>query len=108
VKKTIIVCFFCIGAFMSFAQKITIRDNVSRQPIEMVTLYSETPSATGLTDAKGHADISAFKGAESIIIRIIGYETAELSYSEIEKANFTVFLKQSNISLDEVVISASR
>lgn len=107
-KKTITLWLIMITAFISQAQTLTVRDEVDRQPLDLVTIASESPKASTITDIRGKADIGPFKGATTITIRIIGYETATYSYSELENMQYNVFLKQSNISLDEVVISATR
>ncbi|HEY9115042.1 MAG TPA: TonB-dependent receptor, partial [Bacteroidales bacterium] len=107
-KKTISLWILMIIVLIGHAQTLTVRDEVDRQPLDMVTIASENPKASTITNTKGKADISAFKGAELINVRILGYESANFSYSELESMNFIVFMKQSNISLDEVVISATR
>ena len=107
-KKIISFWILMIFAIIGQAQTLTIRDEVDRQPLDMVTIASQSPKTSAITDIKGKADISAFKGAAAITIRIMGYETAIFSYSDLENMNFNVYMKQSNISLDEVVISATR
>jgi hemoglobin/transferrin/lactoferrin receptor protein len=71
-------------------------------------LYSENPKATATTNIKGQADISAFKGAERIIIRSLGFKTLTISFGELESMTFMLFMDRSNINLDEYVVSASR
>jgi len=56
-----------------YAQVISIKDKDNDEPLEFVTLFSEVPRATAVTNASGMADISAFEGAERIEIRLIGY-----------------------------------
>lgn len=90
------------------AQTITIKDEQTHEPLGLVTLYSKSPEASAITDAKGRADISAFKGADSILIRLISYESQTLSYKQLEEGDFKIFLKDAMFSLDAVVISASK
>jgi len=73
-----------------------------------VTLFSENPKASTLTNAHGQADIKDFKGAVKIDIRIIGYKNQTLSYSEIEKAGFLILLLPSSLSLEQYTVVASR
>lgn len=97
------------GAFMlGHSQVVTIKDREDYHPIELVTLSSQNPPASVITNTKGQADISAFKGSENIEIRMIGYQTVTKSYETLRQADFVVFLDQSAISLDQVVISATR
>jgi hemoglobin/transferrin/lactoferrin receptor protein len=96
-------------AFLSLnAQLITIKDKENYQPLELVTIASLTPNVSVITNVKGQADISAFRGSMAIEIRMLGYETIARSYAELEKENFQVHLSQSMISLDQVVVSATR
>jgi len=89
-------------------QLLTIKSEDSRAPLEFATLFSEQPEAFATTNARGQADVSAFAGAEKIELRLIGYETRTLSYAGLEKAGFEIFLSPTNISLEEVVISATK
>lgn len=93
---------------MSFAQTVTIIDQQSEKPLEGVVLISESPQASTITNAKGQADITAFKEAEKIQIRSQGYKTAVLSYSQIQSVDFRIGMESSILNLDEVVVSATR
>ena len=91
-----------------FSQTITILDKTTRQSIPGVTVYSNKPNVSITTNIKGQADISAFKGADSIYFRFISYITEVLSYSQLGTLKYNVEMIQTNISLDEVIISANR
>ncbi|MCB9246349.1 MAG: TonB-dependent receptor [Flavobacteriales bacterium] len=93
---------------VSFAQTVTIIDQQSEKPLEGVVLISESPQASTITNAKGQADITAFKEAEKIQIRSQGYKTAVLSYSQIQSVDFRIGMESSILNLDEVVVSATR
>lgn len=99
--------FLWLGIFAR-AQTVTVIDRESQKPIELATLMSESPKAFAITNAKGQADISDFKGADKIEIRSLGYKTAVKSYAEVKEASFEVYLAISNINLDEIVVSATR
>ncbi|MFA5669136.1 MAG: TonB-dependent receptor [Balneolaceae bacterium] len=107
--KHILLMWFFLGlCSVSQAQIVTINDKVTDQPMELVTLHSTAPNTYTITNTLGEADISKFKGAAEIIIRRIGYKSETLSFEEIQKSNFIVFLSPSNITMDQVVVSASR
>ncbi|MEA1885705.1 MAG: TonB-dependent receptor [Bacteroidota bacterium] len=99
--------FLGIGIFAR-PQTVTIMDRESQKPIELATLISESPEVFATTNAKGQADLSAFKGANKIEIRSLGYKTVVKSYAELEESSFEVFLEMSNINIDEIVVSATR
>lgn len=90
------------------AQTITIRDKENNKPLEMVYIISKLPEAQSITNAKGQTDISKFKGSDKIEIRSLGYQKYICKYSDLEIDNFNVYLTQSLISMDEVVVSVSK
>jgi len=107
--KKIIFLILLLAVFSStYAQVITIQDQETSQPLEMVTLISKSPKVYATTNAKGQADISAFNGAKIIEIRSLGYETLKNSYAELVAKNFEVSMKASSMNMDEIVISATR
>nr|NQU89536.1 TonB-dependent receptor plug domain-containing protein [Bacteroidota bacterium] len=90
------------------AQKLIIKDNVTRQPLEFVTIYSTSLNASALTNIRGEADIGAFVNSDDIMIRMVGYQPKVTSFKYLQRINFRLFLEQSEVMLDEVVVSASR
>src|SRR5690606_23641743 len=92
----------------AFSQTITIKDEQTNEPIELVTLSATSPNLFATTNAKGQADISAFKSAERIEIRSLGYKTLIKSFTELGANSFMLTMETSNLNLDEVVISATR
>ena len=107
--KKIIFFMVLFGLSLSLkAQIVTIQDQETNQPLELVTLISKDTNAYATTNSKGKADISALKNAESIEIRTLGYKTLIKSYAEISSEDFLLYLEPSNISMDEVVVSATR
>lgn len=99
---------FTLACYSIQAQLITIKDKENYQPLELVTLSSENPPVSTITNARGQADISAFKNTAKIDIRLLGYESIAISYPDLEKAGFHVYLTPSIISLDQVIVSATR
>lgn len=93
---------------MTSAQVITITDQETQTPLELVTLLSHAPEAFAITNAQGQVNISGFEGAETIEIRMLGYETQVKSYDELSSAGFRLSLTSTDINMDEVVIAATR
>ncbi|MEQ9307486.1 MAG: TonB-dependent receptor plug domain-containing protein, partial [Marinoscillum sp.] len=107
--KHIVTMWMLLGfVCMAHAQTITITDQESQSPVEMVIIMSDSPKEYAATNSKGQADLSNFQNAENIEFFAFGYETLELSYSDLRELNFTLELNQTNINLEEVVISANR
>ena len=104
--KKIFFSWWCLVlCFWANAQIITVRDSATGQPLELATLVSENPLAFTTTNAEGQADISAFKDAEKIEFRSLGYATVHRSYAELQGISF-VDLSSSGLAIDQVVVSA--
>src|SRR5690554_1668840 len=107
--KNIFITWLLLGFLgISYGQTITIKDQQTGEPVELVTLNSANFKNYATTNAKGQADISAFKAVDKIEIRTLGYKTIITSYNELQAKSFEVFIEPSNLSLDEVVISATK
>lgn len=110
-KIFFIPILFFVGMLLTSktsAQKLLVLDSKNKQPIDFVSISCDHPKAFVITNAKGQADISAFKGAKKLEIRMLGYQTELKSYAELKATDFLLLLTQLNISLDEMVFSATR
>lgn len=107
-KKYILALSVLLFAITGYSQTLSITDKKTGENIPGATVYSEKPKVSALTNAKGQVDISAFKGAEKMEIRMLGYKIFVGSYSELESSGFSIMLETANVSIDEVVISSSR
>lgn len=107
-KKIFTLSLLLIMSTSLFSQTIHIKNSNTNDILALVTLMSEKPNATALTNSKGQVDIAAFKGSEQIKIRLLGFEPLTLSYQDIIDNNQLVYLNPSNYNLDEVVVSATR
>jgi hemoglobin/transferrin/lactoferrin receptor protein len=107
--KKIFAIWFLLGiSIQAYAQTITIKDQNTKEPLDMVSLVCESPKATVTTNAQGQADVTRFQGAEKITICRIGYKTITVGYSDLEAAAFELSLQPSSLNLYEVVVSATR
>ena len=107
-KKHILLFFTLVFFTEIFAQVVTVFDNETNHPLELVNISSEKPKTFTLTNASGKADISRFENAEIISFQMLGYKTKRLNYSEIEDLKFLIRLEATNISLDQIVVSAAK
>ncbi|WP_299671932.1 TonB-dependent receptor [uncultured Polaribacter sp.] len=107
--KKIIFLWLCFGVMsISHSQTLTIKDQKTNIPLELVTLISKTPNSFAITNANGQANILAFKGAEMIEIRTLGYKTVVTNYAELQSSNFEILMESFNLNLNEVVVSGTR
>lgn len=107
-KYIILVFTFVFIALKGYPQTITIKDQDTGKPLHLVSLSSENPRASTTTNQRGQADIADFSGSEIIEIRFLGYQNLILSYSAIAGAGFNIAMRPTQLSLDEIVISATR
>jgi hemoglobin/transferrin/lactoferrin receptor protein len=98
----------CLLGSTSYAQLLTVKDQVTQQPLELVQIYSGSLGLSAVTNSNGQADISAFRGRDSLTIRFVGYRSEVLSYEQLRDKSFKLYLKENNISLNAVVVSATR
>jgi hemoglobin/transferrin/lactoferrin receptor protein len=107
-KKTVLILIYACLVSIAPAQVITIRDQETLRPLELVTLASEDPNASAITDPQGQADITPFKDADSIEIRRVGYQAITTSFSQLKMDGFLLYLIPAIVTLDQIVISATR
>jgi len=99
----VIVCMFCSNLF---AQNNTIRGIVldnNGQPLPGVSVMVKGTTRGTNTGVEGRFTISAEKG-ETLVVRIIGFETAEVVIGA--DTYVSVQLKLSTSALNEVVVTA--
>lgn len=108
-KHIIIICavLFFVGR-IGAQHIITITNIETGEALEAASISSENPKAFVITNAKGQANISSFKGATKIIIRRQGYKTIQRSFDELAGAGFRLGLTATTTQFDEVVVSATR
>jgi hemoglobin/transferrin/lactoferrin receptor protein len=108
-KKSILLLLLTgmAGVFLH-AQTLRVQEQATHRPMAGVSIQQGGTDAGTVTDARGQADISALRGADSIFFRSIGYRTATFSYAQLEQLGFQVLLEEDRISLDAVVVSATR
>ena len=107
-RRTILIWLFLACTLSAHAQVLTIKDKITHQPIELVSVYSINPRIFDVTDAQGRADVSGFESADSIIIELIGYETIICSYDQLKEKNFVVLIEESPIIMKQLMVSANR
>jgi hemoglobin/transferrin/lactoferrin receptor protein len=103
---TIILLFLLSTA--GKAQVISIRDSETKSPLAYSSIFTADKTIHTTTNLKGQADITNFKGADSIFFSQLGYQYKVLSYRQLEEMKFKVFLEIASQPLNELVVSAHR
>lgn len=107
-RKFIFILVMLVCSVLANAQQLTIKDKVTHQPLEFATIYCPTLNVSAITNIKGQADISAFTVAEGILVRLMGYQPRQITYTQLKEMNFVLYLEPSQINLTQVVVSATR
>jgi len=107
-KKYFFIGLFTVLVYQIQAQKITLRDGETSEPIEFATILSEKPRIHATTNSKGRADVSKFEGSEKILIQSLGHEKRFLTWDQLKSMKFELVLNRSLMKLDEVVVSGTR
>lgn len=106
-KITLFLSLIVWGIYVQ-GQIVTVLDSETERPLDLVTISSASPKITLITNANGQADITTLRGSVEIQFQILGYQGKRLSYDELEQLHFQLKLIQGSISLDQVVVSATR
>ncbi len=102
------LCLFIFLPLQVNSQNLLLRDSQTTLPLEAAVIFSESLNKFTTTDSRGRTDISSFRGAHDITVRLLGYKTHAFTWEELEEKQFMIFLETEEISLDEIVVSATR
>lgn len=106
--RNILVSICLLIFFQLGAQKVTLLDASTGQPIPNVAIYNSDKSKTTISDFIGVVDFSPFGRNEKIILKHLSYQTVTTTKSKILKKGRYVYLEMSAEQLDEIVMSVSK
>lgn len=107
-QKYILLGIFLGLHALCLAQRITVTDRETGQPLELVTLSDSTSLQRSVsTNAQGQADLTLLKGSPKIMVTLLGYQSVTRSYAQLADADFQLSLIP-GLSLNQVVVSATR
>lgn len=98
--------FLCIHT-LAISQEVNVFDMVNGNAIEGVKVTNSLDQSV-LTDTKGSANLSSLKTTNNLQFYHPNFQSLEISYTELEKNNFKVYLETNKVLLDEIVVSGSR
>jgi hemoglobin/transferrin/lactoferrin receptor protein len=99
---------FALLPYFSAAQVVTVLDFQSSLPLSNVRISGEDKSTSILTDAHGQADLSSLAGEEVLHFYLTGFGSEEFTREALGQQLYVVHLFPGAISLDQVVVVASR
>ena len=104
-KLFFVLLIGCSTAISAQDLKGVVKDVTSRLPIANAKVI--TSKATILTNNEGKFIVANFKPGDYLAIRIMGYETTELTINKLTDT-LRIYLKQDPIALQEVMINGKR
>ena len=106
-KMKKLVLLLLMLPFVAHSQTITVQDQQTLEPVPFANVSG--PNNTGtVTDINGKADISMWADTTEITVSFLGFETRKVWKYEIIEKNNVVFLRETALYLDQVVISGSK
>jgi len=94
--------------YVIHSQIMIITDMETNKPIEFVEIINIANQLQVFSNINGEADISSFKHTNEVTIKAIGYKTMVKSYAQLQALGFSVSLTQANITMNEIVVTATR
>ncbi len=108
-RKALFFILLSFGFFTALqAQKVTISDRTTRQPLDNVSIFSPGSSQSVLSDERGQADLSKFAEDDSLVFYRLGYEKRSLVKKELRALGYRIELAATAIPLEPMVVSASK
>ncbi|GAB2527449.1 TonB-dependent receptor [Rufibacter soli] len=104
--------FFSLVLFVlpivASAQRATVQDRASLQPLAGVRVIPVQGGGAVLTDAKGRFDVQGFRVTDSLRFERPDYQARTIAVSQLNTLHYRVLLSERSYSLEEVVVSASK
>ena len=104
--KGIIIPLFFFST-LSFAQQITVKDEITNENLPDVVIFNENKSQSIITDLDGVVDLSLFSSDENIYFQLLGYSTLKILKTEVLNG-MTIYLQSESQNLEEVILSVAR
>lgn len=106
-KQFVLLLLVCLP-LLSFAQRVQVVDGETREPLQNVSIFNNNVSVADVTDSDGTFQLAPFKGSKYIIFSYLGYHRKTITYQDIIQSDLTVTLSPQALSMEDLVVSASR
>lgn len=107
-KQTIITFLILLQSTLLLAQHVKVLSASDLQPVSNCVIYNTSKAITATTNARGVADISAFRNTDSLVFKHLSFTPVVKSMTDVTAGNQTVYLTDAVIKLEEVVFSANK
>ena len=93
-------------SFKISAQKIIIKNILTQQPIEGVSISSNSRNTGEVSNKKGTSVLDLFKSSDTLLIQHLAYQNLSIAKKDIQNNN--IFLVLKTHTLDNVEINDSK
>lgn len=107
-KILVHLSFFVFLSLTAFGQKVTIYNSETNEVIPYAEVTSSDLGITKMANENGSIDLQPFYNAEHLIVLASGFNPKATSYRQLIEDGLMVRLTPSTLTLDEIVISASK
>jgi iron complex outermembrane recepter protein len=101
-----LLCFLNYTAFTQNSIGGKIFDKETKEPLIGVAIFIPTTHTGTITNSNGVFNLSSNQGFDSVEVRYLGYQTQKLKVKQYD--NLTIALTPSAITMNEMVVTASR
>lgn len=103
--STLLLCI----VFSVSAQKITVKDKLTKLPLHNVLIYTSSGQISSFqTNEKGQVILTGLSENDVLNFQHAAYESTSVKFSDLSTLNFTVFLSERIIAIEEVTVSANK
>ena len=106
-KYAATLLLLCIG-FISRAQQLYIYNKSDLKPLGGVLVYVPNTTNAVQSNAKGIADLTAFSSSDTLLIKLVGFQSQQYTKSALEAKSFKIYMSEVSFDLDEVVLTANK
>ena len=107
----IILLFFCLFQLQFFAQQTIVSGRVTDQkgdPIGLVLVQYQDSKISTKTDSLGYYQISTYYATDTLVFRLIGYQTAKRTVQKDQGQEINVKLKTQDKDVAEIILKAPK
>jgi hemoglobin/transferrin/lactoferrin receptor protein len=105
--KYVLFVLFSTMFYCFKSQTITVVDKITREPLVGVTIISSTHK-NFTTNYKGRVSIENLIDNDSLILLLSTYKPLKITINELAINKYVAELEEINISLSEIIVSASK
>lgn len=106
--RTLLFSIFLFFTVLASAQKITVLDQKTKQPLDFVAVVGLENNTVTHTNQKGEANLNDFSNEKTIQFQLLGYLSIKIPFDSLKNRIVPILLEEYYFDVGEVVISATK